>query len=42
MRKGTVVVLLIAVAAVLALAFAMRGEGGEVLRQWMSSIHGGH
>jgi hypothetical protein len=41
MRKGTLLVLLIAAAALLALALAVHGQGGDRLKSWMTTIHGG-
>jgi hypothetical protein len=41
MRKGPLLILLLAAAALLALAFAMHSNGGERLKSWLPAIHGG-
>ena len=41
MRVRTLVIWLVVVTAVVAGAFAMRGEGHRMLAKWMPAMHGG-
>jgi hypothetical protein len=41
MRKGTLVLILILVTALVSTAFALRGEGGRRLHHWIGQMHGG-
>ena len=42
MRKGSFVLVVIAVALVLAAAVAVRGHRADGFRSWLITIHGGH
>jgi hypothetical protein len=41
MRKSTLIVLLIVVAALITGAIAMHGQGATRLHEWFREIHGG-